>query len=196
MTPEPAAGPPGPPALFDPPVVGPRPVLGRAALLSPCGRYRYELTRRWATGPLVGWVMLNPSRADAHLDDPTVRRCVGFARRWGYGGLIIRNLYALRATDPAALSTDPDPVGPDNDAHLSRCGEQDLTVIAWGARGADRARVVLSLLAAHGVRPHQLGVTADGQPRHPLYLRGELTPTPRDEPAPPVDDPTPRGGAR
>lgn len=112
MNPTRAAGPDSP-TLCDPPVVDPGPAPGRAAVLSPCGRYRYELTRRWAPGPLVGWVMLNPSRADAHTDDPTVRRCVGFAHRWGYGGLIIRNLYALRATDPAALADHLDPVGPD-----------------------------------------------------------------------------------
>jgi len=83
----------------------------RSAVLSDCGTYRYSLTRRWSPGPLLGWVMLNPSRADALVDDPTIRRCVGFARRWGFAGIVVRNLYALRATDPRELSRHPAPVG-------------------------------------------------------------------------------------
>ena len=81
--------------------------LCKSAVLSPCWTYRYELTRRWSSRPLVGWVMLNPSTADAEADDPTVRRCVRFANAWGYGGLVIRNLFALRATDPSELGQLP-----------------------------------------------------------------------------------------
>lgn len=151
--------------------------LHRSAVLSPCGTYRYELTRRWSNRPLVGWVMLNPSTADADVDDPTVRRCIGFAKAWGYGGLVIRNLFALRATDPCELDRHADPVGPDNDTHLSRCKYDDKTVIAWGARGGDRGHEVLELLEKQGARPHQLAVTDGGQPRHPLYLKAGLVPT-------------------
>jgi hypothetical protein len=150
----------------------------RSAVLSPCGTYRYELTRRWSPRPLVGWVLLNPSTADADTDDPTVRRCIGFARAWGYGGIVIRNLFALRATDPSELDRHSAPVGSDNDTYLARCSGDDVTVLAWGARGGSRGRDVLELLARQGVQPYQLAVTADGQPRHPLYLTADLEPTP------------------
>lgn len=149
----------------------------RSAVLSPCGTYRYELARRWSNGPLVSWIMLNPSTADADADDPTVRRCIRFAQSWGYGGLVIRNLFALRATDPAALDRHPDPVGPDNDTYLARCAHEELTVAAWGARGGPRGQAVLNLLDRHGVLPCQLAATSDGQPRHPLYLTADLLPT-------------------
>ncbi|MBF6333571.1 DUF1643 domain-containing protein [Nocardia transvalensis] len=150
----------------------------RSAILSPCGTYRYELTRRWSPGPLAGWIMLNPSTADADVDDPTVRRCIAFARGWGYGGIVIRNLYALRASDPRELDDHPAPVGPDNDDHLSHCGREELTVLAWGSRGGDRGLAVMERLARQGVPLHQLAMTAAGQPRHPLYLPGDLMPTP------------------
>ncbi|MFD3920195.1 DUF1643 domain-containing protein [Streptomyces sp. NPDC058595] len=90
----------------------------RTALISDCGRYRYRLTRTWGPGPAAVMVMLNPSTADGTQDDPTVRRCVTFADAWGCGGLIVVNLYAWRATKRAELKLAPDPVGPDNDAHL------------------------------------------------------------------------------
>jgi hypothetical protein len=157
--------------------------LQSSAVLSPCGTYRYELTRRWSDRPLVGWIMLNPSTADADVDDPTVRRCIGFAKTWGYGGLIIRNLFALRATDPSELEQHADPIGPDNDAHLAQCQHDTLTLVAWGARGGRRGRDVLTLLATHGVRPCRLAVTGNGQPRHPLYLKAGLVPIPLPQPA-------------
>ncbi|WP_027947183.1 DUF1643 domain-containing protein [Amycolatopsis taiwanensis] len=153
----------------------------KSAVISPCGTYRYELTRRWSDGPPVGWVMLNPSTADANLDDPTIRRCIAFAKAWGYGGIVVRNLYALRATDPRELDRHSEPIGPDNDAHLARCVGEPLTIVAWGARGGDRGREVLGLLASRGVRPHLLATTGDGQPRHPLYLRADLLPVPVQE---------------
>lgn len=149
-----------------------------AAVLSDDGVYRYSLTRRWADGPSVRWVMLNPSTADAEVDDPTIRRCVSFARRWGYGSIVVHNLFALRATDPRELRQHPDPVGPDNDAvlrgerHLP--GEVAVTVCAWGAHAAavDRGRAVLALLEDARVHPFALGLTAAGHPRHPLYVAG------------------------
>lgn len=151
-----------------------------AAVLSPDGRYRYRLTRRWAAaGPVVRWIMLNPSTADANRDDATIRRCVRFTRRWGYSALVVHNLYALRATDPRELALAVDPVGPDNDRYLRGDVEShldiDLTVCAWGAHpaAAHRAGPVLELLAAAGVRPHALALTASGAPGHPLYLPGD-----------------------
>jgi hypothetical protein len=111
------------------------------AELSPCRRYRYRLWRRWSDGPVVNFVMLNPSTADAEQDDPTVRRCVGFAKSWGAGGLVVTNLYALRSTDPKALWTADDPVGPENAFHLgSGALGADTVVCAWGAEGARNGR--------------------------------------------------------
>ncbi len=148
----------------------------RSAVLSDCGTYRYSLTRRWSVGPLLGWVMLNPSIANALVDDPTIRRCVGFARRWGFAGIVVRNLYALRATDPRALSRHPDPVGPDNHTHLGAAAGDALTVCAWGARGGTRGVDVAVQLEEHGARLVCLGWTRDAQPLHPLRVAAALEP--------------------
>lgn len=155
-----------------------------SALLSPCRTYRYALRRWWAQTGYVRFIMLNPSTADARVDDPTIRRCVGFARAWGYGGIVVHNLFALRATDPRELAAHPDPIGPDNDRQLRGVGEGamhcDLTVCAWGAHrmAARRGPDVLALLWAAGETPHHLGLTASGAPRHPLYLPGASVPVP------------------
>lgn len=152
------------------------------ALISDCGRYRYWLARSWSDEPRVVFVMLNPSTADARLDDPTIRRCLGFARTWGAGGLVVVNLFALRATNPAALLAVADPVGPDNDAHLighaGGCALNDpplAVVAAWGAKGTHlgRDRRVVTMLRARGVHLQCLGKTAEAHPRHPLYVRGD-----------------------
>lgn len=151
------------------------------AVISACARYRYELTRTWnPRGPRCCWLLLNPSVADAERADTTLRRLIGFARVWGYGGLVLRNLFALRATDPRLLRTHPDPIGPDNDAHLLGPDQYTLTVCGWGAHGslADRADYVRTELTRRGVRLHHLGVTRDGQPRHPLYLPASAHPEP------------------
>lgn len=158
------------------------PVQGSAAF-SECGQYRYELTRRWGAGPVATFIMLNPSTADAEQDDPTIRRCVGYARRWGCGALVVVNLYAYRATSPADLWTASDPVGPDNDWRLSAAtGAPGPLVAAWGAHARpDRIAAVLAL-PGMGVL-EALATTKSGQPRHPLYLRGDLTPQPWTPPA-------------
>ncbi|HEU5061422.1 MAG TPA: DUF1643 domain-containing protein [Kofleriaceae bacterium] len=145
---------------------------GAGAVFDPSGRYRYRLTRRWAgRGAVVAFVMLNPSTADGERDDPTIRRCAGFARRWGFAAMTVVNVFALRATDPARLRRARDPVGPGNDGHIAgAAADADLVVLAWGNHGAlrGRDREVVALLA--GARPVCLGVTRGGQPRHPLYL--------------------------
>jgi len=160
-----------------------------SAVLSDCGTYRYSLTRDWtASGRRAVFIMLNPSTADATQDDPTIRRCIRFAQRFGCDGLRVVNLYGLRSTDPAALWEHPDPVGPDNDAYIEHAlwsaETTDAPVIAaWGANARqDRIDQVLGL---HGMLSCQaLGLTKTGQPRHPLYLRrdAELVqwPTPDD----------------
>ncbi len=137
--------------------------------------YRYSLRRTWNRhGPRIVWVCLNPNRADATHDDPTIRRCIGFSRRWGFGSLEVVNLFALRARDPKALRSAADPVGPGNDAALrSALRRADCVVAAWGAHGrlGDRDRAAARWLrSARTLRC--FGLTRDGQPRHPLYLRG------------------------
>ena len=116
--------------------------------------------------------MLNPSTADASRDDPTIRRCVGFARRWRFGGVVVVNLFALRATEPRALREALRPIGRANDRHIRRAAARAaVVVIAWGAHGVfgERARAVERMLSRRELRC--LGRTRSGEPRHPLYLR-------------------------
>jgi hypothetical protein len=161
-------------SLFD---IGPE--VHKSAILSPDGVYRYTLGRRWGDGAYVNFVMLNPSKADATEDDPTIRRCVGFVRSWGHDALVVTNLYALRSTDPKALMMHPAPIGPENDAELEvRALCAGLVVCAWGADRAVKGRAgrVVRLLRGKGVMLHHLGLTKAGHPGHPLFLRGTLTP--------------------
>ncbi len=143
--------------------------------------YRYTLGRTWDDRlPVATFLMLNPSTADAYCDDATIRRCLGFARAWHAGGLLVVNLYALRATNPAELLTHADPVGPANDAVLTTVLTASLAgadtgtplVAAWGAHraAATRAHHVYALLRGRGLRPRCLGTTSAGHPRHPLRL--------------------------
>jgi len=155
------------------------------AVFSACGRYRYVLFRRWASSERAVFVMLNPSTADERENDPTVKRCIEYARAWGYGGLIVLNLFALRSTDPRALLGDEDPEGPMNDSALTAVfrslnPRSHLVVCAWGVRGGYRSRsqFVLGLMDACDVVPRCLRITKDGFPEHPLYLPGVLTPSP------------------
>lgn len=149
-----------------------------SAVISSCGRYRYVLEREWAPGPGASarsalFVLLNPSSADAVSDDPTLRRCIGFARTHGFSRLLLCNLFALRSPHPAGLAAAGDPIGPETDAWLRRCaGDADAIVAGWGAvaaRHPERAAEVRALLAEH--QPLDcLGHTRGGHPRHPLYL--------------------------
>ncbi|MDI6911503.1 DUF1643 domain-containing protein [Nocardioides sp.] len=157
--------------------------VARAARLSEDGRYRYVLGRRWGDGLPATFVMLNPSTADAELDDPTIRRCVGFARTIGADGIHVLNLYAFRATKPEDLWKADDPVGPENDEYLARhaaaAARQCRPIIAaWGANA--RPARVAQVLALPGMRTalHAFGVTKHGQPRHPLYLPASARPQP------------------
>jgi hypothetical protein len=131
--------------------------------------------------------MLNPSTADRHRNDPTVRRCVGFALDRGFGSLEVVNVFALRSTDPAALRKAADAVGPHNNRAIRRAASRaDVFVCAWGAHGAldNRAAAVRHLLTdmrdhrvtrtgATAARLVTLGVTAAGAPKHPLYVKAD-----------------------
>lgn len=159
----------------------PQPTLQTGATFSPCGTYRYTLTRLWE--PDRGrctFICFNPSTADAFEDDPTVRRCIGFAQRWGFGSFCMLNLFAFRATDPKEIAGQIDPIGPLNDDVIRQeIRETHKVVLAWGALAAGYAprvaRVVdLAFLCVRRGSVSSLGEpTKDGHPRHPLYLRGD-----------------------
>jgi hypothetical protein len=152
-----------------------------AAYVSECGKYRYVLSRVWHDElPPLLFIMLNPSTADAHADDPTIRRCVGFARRNDFGGIHVVNLFAYRATDPRVLSTlgRDFVVGPDNDRIIDVFVRETLqkhgaVVAAWGAHARSRpSRVaeVLEIVERHDAVVHCLRQLSDGTPAHPLML--------------------------
>ena len=162
-----------------------------SAVISDCGTYRYRLTRIWdESKPVMAWVMLNPSTADGSTDDPTIRRCINFAKAWGYGGITVVNLYALRATDPKQLWQHQDPVGPDNDAELAKVAEQfPLVVLAWGSNAKpERTTVVLRILSRARGLCTVLGWTKGGEPRHPLYVRADTGPVRANIPPAVADD--------
>lgn len=154
-------------------------------------RHRLRLWRYWDHGAKPAcFCMLNPSTASESELDPTLRRCVGFARAWGCGGLEVVNLFAIVSPFPKVLLTDPNPVGVDvlvrgapvhNDQYISAAAKRaSVIVVGWGAfpEALERARVVVDLFESVGVRPLCLGTTKDGHPHHPLYLRktSELVP--------------------
>jgi hypothetical protein len=145
------------------------------ACISGCGTYRYALWRCWGSGPQVLFVMLNPSTADHQHDDPTIRRCIGFAARWGYGAVAVGNLFAFRTPSPRVLKRAACPVGRANDRWLQRlAAESSCVIAAWGNEGTflGRDAQVRDLL-----KPlHALALTRQGQPRHPLYLPSGLKP--------------------
>ena len=151
------------------------------AEFSECRAYRYVLWRRWAWEGYANQVMfigLNPSTADEREDDPTIRRCIGFARSWGYSGILMMNTYAFRATQPADMKAASDPIGPANDEAFGyRRSQVGLIVAAWGTHcSQERAGQVHQAL---GFRPVMcLGTNKDGTPKHPLYLKASTKPQP------------------
>jgi hypothetical protein len=190
--------------------------MKREHVFSPCRRYRYTLWREWAWQFLPGvtddpglssigrqdqfvqFVGLNPSTADEVQDDPTVRRCVGYAKRWGFGAMCMTNVFAWRDTDPEAMKRVPSPVshgsewvtaGLDeghmpidaNDYWLQTvAASASLVVAAWGTHGDHRNRAYWARALLAGPKLHSIGVklNEDGSPRHPLYLAGDLLPVP------------------
>ena len=155
--------------------------VAKHAALSDDGLYRYALHRWWGDGDRLRFVMLNPSTADAEVDDPTIRRCIGFARTLGYDGIGVFNLYAFRATKPADLWKADEPTGGDRNDDLLRevlrQAKAQPVIAAWGANAkADRVDEFMSWSGSDRVLA--LGVTKHGAPRHPLYLRADAAPTP------------------
>ena len=154
--------------------------LQRDATLSENERYRYTLSRLWDDSlPIVVFVMLNPSTADARTDDPTIRRCIHFAKSWGWGGFMVVNLFAYRATKPAVLKRAENPIGVENDNHICRTLVLENVgdvVCAWGANGGHMRRdaEVLELIHECGFQPKAMGLTQKNRhPRHPLYLKND-----------------------
>ena len=139
----------------------------KEAILSDDGKYRYFLSRRWGAGSQVSFLMLNPSTADASNEDPTLLKCIRFAKGWGYEALSIVNLYAYRTAHPAELWQTPDPVGPDNNEFLEQAAaSNELIVAAWGVNAKQqRVQEVLSILGLE--RLHYLRLSKNGQPCHP-----------------------------
>lgn len=178
--------------LFTLPPVAPDPVIAAdpvgADLETSCGgvwgtatasfdedhRYRFRLSRVWKpTAGRVNFVLLNPSTADAFTLDPTVRRVLGFAARWGLGALEVTNVFAWRATDPRAMQAASDPVGSGNDAAIVAAAlAADLVVVGWGVHAIHRGREehVRRLLVDAGVSARALRSTKQGHPGHPLYV--------------------------
>ena len=147
---------------------------------SACEGYRYLLTRTWdLSRPKVLFVMLNPSTATELQNDPTVERCEQRARVLGFGAFRVVNIFAYRATDPKVMRAVSDPVGPGNDEAIRQSAVwADQTICAWGAHGSHqgRGRLVESALRHTGEQLFHLGLTKDGQPRHPLYLGYSVQP--------------------
>ena len=145
------------------------------AVFSECGNYRYKLSRGWdETLPACAFIMLNPSTADENVNDPTIAKCIQFAKKWGYGSLLVANLFAWRSTNPESMKQVSDPVGPENEfwiAHISL--NAGLVICAWGNNGhhLDRSKKTMSFL--NGVpsikQVYALHVNGTGEPAHPLY---------------------------
>lgn len=155
--------------------------MKRDALISSCEAYRYWLSRSWGgTGKRALFLMLNPSTADAQVDDRTIQRCVSLAESWGCSSLHVVNLFAFRATHPKDMFKAKYPVGPDNAKHIKdllgrMTPRRDLVVCAWGNHGRylDQDKAVLALIEKSGHKARCLEINKNGTPKHPLYVRRE-----------------------
>jgi hypothetical protein len=156
--------------------------IRKTANISDDGLYRYELTRRWGERDLLPFLMLNPSDADAEKDDPTIRRCMEFARREGASGIIVANLFAWRTPRSDELRRAGDPFGRDNRGAIETIAARSIEsglplVCAWGCRGTLHGADKTTIDIISGVEPGAilkcLGKTKAGHPRHPLFVRGD-----------------------
>lgn len=156
------------------------PFSASGAAFSRCRRWRWLLWRCWERSrPVANFLMLNPSTADELRLDPSCTRARNYAERWGYGGVLITNIFAWRATDPEEMKAARDPVGPENDSAIVHAARgAAIVVCAWGNHGRflGRSAAITARLRANGIRLHALRVNAGGEPAHPLYLPGDLKP--------------------
>ena len=140
--------------------------------------YRYTLSRTWdSTKPTVLFIELNPSIADENIDDPTITRCINFAKDWGYGTLLMANLFAFRSTYPKEIYLIDDPIGKDNDHYILECVKQsDLIIACWGNNGTymDREKIIKELVP----NLYCLQKNKNGTPHHPLRLPRDINPIP------------------
>ena len=149
-------------------------LVNKNATFSDCRKYRYALSRTWnGKKKTILFIGLNPSTADEKVDDPTIRRCINYAQNWGYGSLLMVNLFAYRATMPTELKNVKNPIGNDNDLHIIELSKKaDLAVAAWGNEGShlNRDKEVKKLI------PNLmcLKINKSGQPAHPLYQKKDL----------------------
>ena len=150
------------------------------AKFSACRRWRYLLWRCWdPSKPVANFLMLNPSTADERKLDPSCTRARRYAERWGFGALVVTNIFAWRSTDPGVLRLVKDPVGRGNDRAIVKAAkEAKLVVCAWGNHGEHlgRANAIVDLLTRNRVRLHALRTNGSGHPAHPLYLPATLAP--------------------
>ena len=148
--------------------------INKTANFSSCRKYRYSLSRIWdKQKKFVLFIGLNPSTADEEMDDPTIRRCSGYAQKWGYGGFMMVNLFAYRTTLPSNLKKVKYPVGSENDKYIVKLSKKaDITVAAWGNNGNlySRDKQVFNLVSSLMC----LRINKSGQPAHPLYLKKDL----------------------
>lgn len=153
----------------------PNPYLENDAVISDCGKYRYLLRRTWDhTKPRALLIMLNPSTADGRVDDATIRSCVRLLGGLAYGSMEVVNIFAYRATDPAELAKQRDPIGPQNLATIEHAiGRCDVAICAWGAYPPARQYAVEPMNAVRSRRPavYCFGKTKSGAPKHPLYIK-------------------------
>jgi hypothetical protein len=149
--------------------------INKGAELSPCRQYRFSLWRIWGEGNIAIFIGLNPSTADEDVDDPTIRRCIGFAKKWGFDGIVMLNIFAYRATSPKRLKACKLPIGHNNSDYMLRAMEKynGKIICAWGGHGTFRGRGdrVVDYFKGKGFQLYCLGKTKQGQPKHPLYLR-------------------------
>lgn len=154
----------------------------KGANLSGNRKYRYKLWRTWdANLPTVNFVMLNPSTADENVDDPTIRKCSSYARRWGYGGIVVTNLFALRSVSPDRLYNTRNPIGVSSNRRLIiEATAAKITICAWGNHGNwnGRSAIVVKMLREAGIDLMCLRCNGGGEPAHPLYLPLNLVPVP------------------
>lgn len=155
--------------------------LEYGAIFDVSGTYRYSLWRSWSPyHPRIAFILLNPSTANEHKNDPTIRRCISFAQSWNFGSIEVVNLFAYRTTDYRELFKANEPIGAENNRFLMQALERCSTIVlGWGARGTfqNRDRQVMSFLAER-TNLYCLGTTKNGQPRHPLYVKGNTNPVP------------------